>query len=793
MTNVVVLPDRDSDESKGLNRISDLEAGNVRTWKAVPLEAALTKRYSTYAHVLLYTFPDETRWPRINKAALPEIREEWAPSQPLVWGTALDYDNVNHEPLDVAGYRSLLERIEDAPLSYLPTYTWKTRSGARLLFVHDLVSPERAEALHEFLRHHYEAAGIPCDPGVWEWNRPHALPWVVRDGAPLDPDQVLEREPLGVLPDVQERQAPLRLNLRTLHRTLKDPEGLVWKNGQPTDKLTAWGAWAKGRMVGRDALAAWEVPSLEPSTRNPTLFKWAASLVSMTYGLQDTTPEHVYEVLHPTVEANLRAGLDREVWRAVCYCWAREEAQHKQNEVARVGFLDNLRAQVAKWGVTHPSGEDDFLEWIQERLFLTLDGCYYSLRENGLYALQPVKYVNLVASLRTSGMVGGDRVLPSLSTLNDKGKATPLRCQDVVDRYSTPISEILFKGGNTLGGTLVGDGKLLLTTFARRPDLIPERSEWVHGWLSSWFGEYLPLVEEWLSGALDFEGGPIAALSLQSVGGSGKNLLMVALARTITSLCYSQAQEVFGSFQPKLGKTPFVHVDETWPNPRGVHAFFRSLIGTWTQTVNRKYMHESDMQVCPRVILSANRSNLVEVLFGDPNMTRAEHEATAERVIHLRLGSAGKTWLEENGSMAVASQKLESDEISRHLLWLYHTVPRHKKGRFLMVGDSKDPFLLSLADGNVATLGEALVLMFETDKINAITPVTASMVLHFMDNLMLTDRFRGFNLITLGRALRNSGFLKTDRTVNVARLCRFAKNAEMRHRKLVETVRRLKA
>lgn len=785
----IVLPDRDSADAKGIDRWKDLDEGEARVWTARPLRDVIRRRYSTYAHVCLYAFPGEDKWPRVNKVALPELREKGM--EPVVWGTSLDYDNIGHEPLDVEGYRELLRKIEEAPLAYRPTFVWKTRSGARLLFVHDPMTPERAEAFHCFLREHYEEHGIPCDPKVWEWNRPHALPWVVRDEAPLDPDQVLEFEPLTDLPDFPERPVPLRINSKTLRQPQPDPldaAGLVWKDGDSTGKLTEWGAWAKGRMMGRDAQSAWEVPALEQKKRNPTLFAWAGSLVSMCFGFQDTTAEHIFGVLAPTVEANVRSNLYLEVWRAVCYCWAREEAQQVEQKISRRGFLENLQEEVRKWGRPDmPDNQDEFVDWIRSRCVVVHDSSFYVLRGDGRYGIQPVRHQSLISALRNSGLVGTDRVIPRLSRINDKGKEEPLRCQDVIDRWSLPVDEVILQGGSKLGGVLEGPSTLAMTTFARRDDITPERSDWCEGWFSAWFGEHKPTAEEWFSCSLDFEGGPVCAFSLDSPGGSGKNLVMSALARTITSKTFSPAKQVLGAFQPKLSKSPFVHVDETWPFEKGVHAAFRSLIGTWTQAVNRKNLHEVDLRTCPRILMTANKSVLVEVLFGDRDMTPSEHEATAERVVHLRLGNSGKKWLEAHGGMEAASAKLESDEISRHLLWLHSVVPRSRHGRFLMVGDPKDPFLLSLGFKGVAVLGEILVKMFEVGRLTPVTPLRAGLVLEFIDNMVLTDRARGYNLITLGRDLRQ--FMKKDRTVNLVKLREFATAAGMRCPKLIEALK----
>ncbi len=782
---VAVLPTR---LEPGIDRHSELESkkpNRPRTYRARPLSDVIATRYSTYAHLLLYHVPGEENWPRINKPALEEARELGA--SPMVELTALDMDNPDHKRWkNRSGYLKLLKKVRrlhrQAGL-ILPTYVWRTRAGARFLFQHPAVTPEQAEALHEWLREHYTSHGFDMDTKVWEWARPHALPWVVRDEQALDPTPVLQFPPLRKLPELPERRVTRALDADVLRAGQPDPHDaalLVWKEN--SDKLTEFGQWAKKRLAGADCEVCFDpnnVPELEEGLRNPTFFRWAGAITKSIYGKKHSTPEHVFAILCPTIEANAVEGRDiyNEVWRGVSYCWAKEINKAEEEQEDRATFLDQLKAGVSQWSPEVPEGEEEFGQWIRTRLVMAHGTDYYLLRPDGRYDPSPTKHANLVASLRASGMAGAGKVLPDL--VNKDGVA--VKCQDIVDRFSSPVSSVLIEGGAKLGGivqTTPEGPQLVLTTFARRTDITPAPSDWATGWLKAMFGEHLPLAEEWISCALNFEGGPCAAMSIEGKRGIGKDLVLWILARTTTSRTFSTARQAVGQFTPKLHRTPWVWFNEGCPSGRDLHMSFRELVGGHLLESNQKHRQQQDVAMCARVYISANRPVVLQRLFSDPNMTDSELEATAERLIHIRLGSGGRKWIKENGGKDVAKEKLESDELSKHFLWLWETVPRSRhSGRFQISGDPNDPYLRSLGFGSVAVVGEILVRMVEVGKLNNVSKLKAGKVLDFADNLLLTSRGKELNLVTLGRSLAQ--FRRQDGTADMKKLWEFSRASGM--------------
>ena len=56
----------------------------------MPLREALTKTFDTDAHLSLYHFPNETKWPRLLKASLAKFRAHPDVADPMVGLIALN-------------------------------------------------------------------------------------------------------------------------------------------------------------------------------------------------------------------------------------------------------------------------------------------------------------------------------------------------------------------------------------------------------------------------------------------------------------------------------------------------------------------------------------------------------------------------------------------------------------------------------------------------------------------------------------------------------------------------------
>lgn len=768
---VIVIPDR-----MKVSGIDDPDE-DAQVWKAVPLSEALSTRYDTFAHFFLYTVHGEKKWPRINKPALPPLRDNGTVITVDV--TCLDWDTGRaeaHVAWDRSAYEKFLKELERAIEKQnlpAPTLVYKTRGGARILFHHPSLEPEKAEAFHRYLVSLYAEAGILCDGAqegaIWEWNRPHALPYVTRDGEAIDP------EPFGgtgeALDSVPEFDDPgyrlgRAMDSSILRAELPDPNdamNLVWRPG--SGKLTPWGLKAAKRMRERDPVVCFDYsePPQITRDRNTTLFKWIASLVSMLYGNpKDTTPEHVWGVIRPAAVASSRADgrdLPAECWKMTCYCWAKEAAQHTVNEEDAKTFMGTMREGVKLWWPKAPEDEEEFAQALRKKLILVHHNDYYVLQENGLYASHPVKGAALVASLRHSGLVGKDRLLTGLESNGPKGP-TRLTGQTAIDVFGSPIQKVDITGGPPIGGYLRGK-TLQVSRYTRRDDIPAEFHQKVQDWLECMFEKNIETGMLWTAGAQAVDRGPIAAMSINAPTGIGKDMYALGLSETFSSQTYA-GKDMFEKWQYFVDETPLVWVNER--EPPECSAFdvrLRELIGGAYLTVDQKHQALVRINASFRVLMTANTESLAAKLFSRRGMTKDEREATEVRLIHLNLSDRARrhlrkmgTWDYTKGWVKGTHGEPSEGIVAQHFMWIYeNTKLPASGGRFILDGTiGQWNRGLFWEDEAVADIGELLVSMVEQNRIKG-SFIGAQHVLDYMDNL-LSNRWRGWNLVTVGRAMQ---------------------------------------
>jgi hypothetical protein len=678
----------------------------------------------------------------------------------------LDWDTEGHVPLDVEAYKEVAQEIlAQAPLP--PTLVYKTRAGARAAWVHPALPPLEAEALSRWLATEYLSRGVTFDHGRWAWNLPFALPFVVRDGQPLDPEPFHVGNPLtqAQLPDLSGLALDTAqfLDHGQLRAPLPDRDeaiSLVWRQG--TSKLTPWGQAANRRMRDRPAQQAFDYsnPPLLTLNRNPTLFSWIGSLISMLALSPDTTPAHVWGTILPTAILSTRQDgrdLMAETWKMTCYCWAKEQAQSKALEVTRTTFVQTLKRGTDDWWPTAPEDEAEYAQALRRRLILAHLQDYYVLQANGLYSEHPIKSPTLIAGLRHSGLVGKDRLLHALEVQTPKG-LVPLSPQRALDVFASPIHTVEITGGPPRGGRLLADGTLRLSRYSRRPDLEPEFDQRVDDWLCAMFGPQLPRALQLLKAHIAIERGPVAAFSINGPTGIGKGLLARGLSEVFTGLCYAD-HKIFEGWQYFLDRTPIVWLDEQPPQVKGFDAAFRQIVGGSWITVNQKHQAMVRLQANLRVLMTANSDAMIRALYARRGMSKDDRAAVAARVVHFDLSerSNGADFLRQKGGPAftrgwVADTGTPSEGVvARHLLHLYHTVePSDESVRFQVQGAATPEF--EWEDSDVAEMGEILVHMLRQDP--ARERVSTREVIDFMDTFLNMDNLnKRPNAVQIGRRL----------------------------------------
>ena len=688
-----------------------------------PLED-LTQKFNWDSHFVLYRVENEPEIPRLTKSWCydhPEVFEKVS-----VRLTALDYDLPGgHE--GVRAGRVEEEFFElfflDHPL-LAPRLWYLTRGGVRIIYEHDPLAPAQAEHLHRLLTEKFMAQGVIMDATVWEWNRLHRAPNVIRDGQEYSP--TLHWGPVTDLSPYDLTDPTPVFNVPSFDSPQPTPEEareILWEPAADRgERATPWGRWAKGRLKnrleGEMTLCFQMHPPPLPDPRNPTLCSMIGCAISLLSGQMGTTPRHIYGLLYERTVQSLRPDgrdLAAELWKMIGYCWNKEIAKESFRE-------ESVQQAQAKLLEAVPEATD--LARVLDRLIVRVcRGVYYVMQSDGFYSNISACRDTLRNNMQRSGLVGPDKVV-SLRKVTNQGERD-MTAQEIINDHTLCVSpDIRLKPGYPPNkGWLEGD-HLCFGSYSRNPDLEPEYSDAVDTWLKLFFGDYYNDACKWIGLSLAFERGPICALSLTSGPGTGKGMLVSGLSEaTIPGTVATAA--VFGDWQYAIKTTPWIVVDEGWPEKtKDLSKTFRLLVGGGAFTVETKYAHQEVVNANPRVVFTANNRTTIEKLFMAQGLTQEDVDAICQRVFHCDLGPDAAEYLQARGGFRftggwvanLATGTESKFTLAKHFLWLYE---KHKDdeapGRFLMQ-DMTDPTLveaLTLRSPHVSVMAATLAKVQE--------------------------------------------------------------------------------
>lgn len=760
---------------KGMNNLDD---ACEPLWNE-PFQTAWNSTYDSDAHFVCY-YPlgtGQTKWARCNKPLLPKLRREGADlvTRMLV----LDYDRPHHQtwsPDSLADWLTgLMENPE--PLCQRWNVLYTTRHGARLVYVLDEEVPvDKAEDMHRWLTQRLREAGVSIDDidevglnskGVeaksrWptsDWTRCFRLPRVVRDGQRTweedyfelieQPEQVLEVKFLGELEgrvktekaDIHEIDEPMP----DLNEALELLEDLA-----PSGRMvqSAFFKEAKRRLVGRDCYPClFEHAPLAPEgARDNTIMKYVGEAATMLYqavdkdGVRITTMDHLFGLFIPAVaELEPDHGTSdwfQVLWRAVRYCWAREEAEEeartKREEAKVADAIDKLTSildHVREWCEDPALGGTDAeaMGWLMDRLIVKCGPTLYPMTPRGRYDPMGVTSSSLIPRIRALGME--ELIQFKVPTKDGKGWAFR-KPQDLIDRHATVVARVCAAPGKVYGGWVkdmdLPYASLQIPTFSRREDLTPKYDLAVENWLRAFFGAHFEEAENWLAHALAVEEGPICALSIRGEQGAGKKLLAQGLGECFTHGVVAGPNVLTGQYQGELLTTPVVCVDEGWPPASGgKHPadMFRELVGGGKRLVDQKYKSMVEVRNPARILFTANSLDVVYKLCGSRDMSPEDRNALAIRIMHYDIGDAATKHLRALGGIRHTRGWIAGDGgsdseyvIARHLLWLYHNRRGKRGARLLVEGNGHETLMSEMRTrgGSAPLVVETLLRMIET-------------------------------------------------------------------------------
>jgi hypothetical protein len=158
------------------------------------------------------------------------------------------------------------------------------------------------------------------------------------------------------------------------------------------------------------------------------------------------------------------------------------------------------------------------------------------------------------------------------------------------------------------------------------------------------------------------------------------------MAKMWTTGAPAELEALLSGFNDELIKCPLILADEeipsSWRN-QNVTTFLRSMLSTTSRTLKRKYKSNSDLQGAVRLVLTANREDLL----GHRSVSSPQDlEAIAQRFLYINVPPAAAELL--NGVPRERRNYWATAGIAKHALWLAenHEVKEPGK-RFWVEGD----------------------------------------------------------------------------------------------------------
>lgn len=735
---------------KGISRLTD----PADAMQVMPLRDALATRFGTDAHFCCYSVTDNgveaEAWPRLNKVVLDAI--EAANGRVFCTMLVIDYDTKDN--LDAERYQAkkdgegkvawddeLIEEFwlkldaatEDNGLP-MPNVVYTTKNGARFIYV--LPEPmlvREVEDYHRGLVHTFGKAGLTADEKCSDWTRFFRMPNVMRDGkASWDSPYFRMLEQWDTFIDVAnvpkiekassgDTYAPLR-SIDRPRPTQEDARKMLEVQGGADMKLRTTQLFkeAKRRMQGRNSFGCLfdMQPIAREGERDAKLTSYVGETVAVLFPMDGASPELIYALFLPAVEqlkpdAGNPNWLDK-LWYLVTYAWTREvakdEARQQKSKVVEVRKVDALGAMLQgmrSWCKSPELEGDDAsatIWMLTHSIVMTRARKYHVLRPSGFFSRHGVPREHLVTEIRESG-------LSQFISLEKQvgGETVPVSPGELLAVHGTQVHEVL--GAANYAGSIVKsigtpDATLVLSLYGLRRDLEPTYSNEVDIWLKKLVGEeQVQVLRDWIGFALDFEGGPICALSVSGPPGCGKKMLVRGLAECINTGMVASGLDLVQRFTPTLMKTPFLCVDEGLPSkiPGGIDIAdqFRRVVSGESITLDVKFGDPVTVFNPLRVIFTANNLETVRAITSHRDLTPEDQAALSQRIMHVDVRQQAADWLAANGGIKLTKGWIQGDSgedsryvVAKHFLWLHQQRPKQPKGTRLLVEGNLDSELM---------------------------------------------------------------------------------------------------
>ena len=756
-----------SKQIKGCNSLVGAE--NIKHFQTscqqvMSLEDMLNTQFRTDAHFSSYNLTGMPMWPRLNKSILPEIRQ--AGSDVVLAYLTFDWDNANHAEWtteSLAEFAKLIGNCQD-PIINSWSVMYTTAHGMRLIYTMSRTVPvEDGEQHLAWMFHHFKEHGfLLIDDGCKDWTRLMRCPQVMRDDKPTWEQSYYDMisRPNVLNMDLVGKRSTKTIARKTFFIKEKQElplidklEGLLSAKAKGSERYTQTDFFKRAKRTLKDSqyldiLFNNAAPCWEAGHRNDEIVKMIGFITPILLKKARATVQQVFAL---AIGPLLTLGSDQDWvshgWNALLDIYEREvnkynaEKEERAEKVSKeISTLDKMVEGMQEWCESPALFKDEASarEEVKANCIATVQSWAYLMQDDGRFLDFAINKDQLISRIRRTSL----KDILETSKINYTGEEVDISAATLLNTYSTPVCEIQMRPVGNAGGYIENiNGEkpvLVLSTFCRNDNLEPTYNPFVNEWLKNLFGEYFKKGCAWIGNALAFEEGLICALSMEGASSAGKKLLTEGLSECL-KVPYVAGPEAMYHQSSAFLKTPFLVVNEAWPNIRGATSpadKFKSLTGGDGIVVNEKFK-PSVRVLCPvRLIMTANDDGIIKELIKGKDMVLDNRIAVGERLFHFKVPSKAATYLNSIGGRGFTARKgqrwIRPDSgpdssdfiVAKHFLWLW-------KNR-----DTVDPKQRYLVMGNCAPgagAGKQNVL----EKLladNNHTPIVAKAIIDMMDN-----------------------------------------------------------